>query len=107
MNLRRLTASSSPYGFNGCKAMSVVPELPVKCPVPHGRIFCGKLIEIFMDGPEWLSKHLDTICTMNVDGRHHFIAFGVIGIFGTVERRRPGVQPCSTAFSSLFCAIAF
>jgi len=73
MNLRRLTAGSSPPGFNGCKTMNVVPELPVKCPVPHGRIFRGKLIEIFMDGPEWFSQRLDAISTMNVDGRHHSI----------------------------------
>jgi hypothetical protein len=36
-----------------------------------------------------------------------FMPFAVIGIFGIVERRRPGVHPCSTAFKSRFCAIAF
>jgi hypothetical protein len=36
-----------------------------------------------------------------------FMPFGFIDIFGIVERRRPGVQPCSTAFKSRLCAIAF
>jgi hypothetical protein len=70
-------------------------------------VFVRAIVSIFEFLPVDLDHYMSSIPSVFLFIPRGFISFGAIGIFGTVERRRPGVQPWSTAFNNRFCAIAF